>query len=189
MARTTTNLMTSSLALGLQSSGTAVGEDTFTSVDISLKAKATGAGGKVQGTITSTAAAYGDGDGYVAVQNYVDPGDANFVKIKTTNVASTDGSYEQSITTFTIKNKAHGPSKHTESVKSVTIEDPPAVVSGNAALISIDAVAQGEDSLMDVQAAAFALEDRLSESSVEMILRLEEHSTFDAATGFDHLWI
>jgi hypothetical protein len=76
------------------------------------------------------------------VQNYVDPGDANFVKIKTTNVAFADGSYEQSITTFTIKNKAHGLSKHTESVKSVTIEDPPAVVSGNVALISIDAVAQ-----------------------------------------------
>jgi hypothetical protein len=172
-ATTTISSTDSSLAVFESADAVAVGENALTTVDSTSITIDTGQKIKSTGEVTATAVAdSADGDTAFTSADTDVYADADKVKIKETSLSSVDGTYQTSTTEFKIKeydNKEDA--KLSYEYTEGTVDDSVFSVDldGNTALLTVDAEAIGENTLVTVDAFVLTVEDELSQTTVSII--------------------
>ncbi len=149
----------------------AAGQETFTSVDATVTAADLGNKSIVKGEITAVAIVEPTESETVFADAFTDVSvsDADKIKIKTKIVSASNG--ETSKTKFKAidQDGYDGDPKVVYKIKEKTVDEIATDLDGNVAIVKFDAQATGENSLVQVDATALAIEDELSLSTVMVV--------------------
>ena len=166
---------TGSMATIIDASAVAVGENTLTSADISVKTSEHGAVTTTKGKIKIVAAAESPDGGPVYADATADIAFSNADRVKIKTKEKSGGDEDSSYDVLVVKFKAvdnikkSGDLKLKETTrKTADTDDDLFDLDGNVAIVNFDAEATGEDSLVTVDAHALAVEDVLSESALSI---------------------
>lgn len=162
---------TTSLETTLVGDAAAAGQETFTSVDATVDAANRGNKSSVKGQITAVAVVEPIEGEQTFTDAFTDVSvtAADEIKIKTEIVSASNGETSETKFKATDQNGEDGDPNVTYKVKEKSVDEIPIDPDGNVATATFDAQATGENTLVQVDAAALAVEDELSLSTVVVV--------------------
>ncbi len=178
--------ITSGMAVSVIAGADAFGENTSSHIEANMRMFDRGLASFAAGSATSTAAANGQGT-YAATYAQADVIGADLGQVETKQVASDDGSFMSTTTTFAaidlkfdLNNLGGGGTQMSGRPGSA---DPQVNVTGNVASFEVDAVVEGPNSYVDVVADALAIEDAMSSTTVSATTALTASVTYMIVRG------
>ncbi|MEB2847244.1 calcium-binding protein [Endobacterium cereale] len=164
----------------------AYGQNTAAIVDANMRMFDRGLASFAVGSVVSIAAANGDG-AYAATYAQVDVSGADLGKVSTSQVASADGSFMSTTTSFAVVDlkfdlKLAGCGGVTVSEQS-GLASPQTDLSGNVASFEVDALVEAQNSYADVVADALAIEDAMSSTTIAATTALTASVTYTIVRG------
>ena len=162
---------TTSLETTLVGDAAAAGQETFTSVDATVDAGNLSNKSFVKGQITAVAVVEPIEGEQTFTDAFTDVSvtAADTIKIKTKIVSASNGETSETSFKATDHYGEDGDPKVTYKVKEKSVDEIPIDPDGNVAIATFDAQATGENTLVQVDAAALAVEDELSLSTVVVV--------------------
>lgn len=178
--------ITSGMAVSVIAGADAFGENTSSHIEANMRMFDRGLASFAVGSATSTAAANGQG-AYAATYAQADVIGADLGQIETRQVASDDGSFMSTTTTFAaidlkfdLNNLGGGGTQFSERSGSA---NPQVTVTGNVASFDVEASVEGPNSYVDVVADALAIEDAMSSTTVAATTALTASVTYMIVRG------